>query len=355
MPAGCTVCFPAASTSDEDRGCLWRWVWQKRAVLAYYFHDLSPFIVRLPNGMGLHWYGLAYVLSFVLGGWLYRWLAEHKYTDLPAAQVSDFICWAAVFGVMIGGRLGWILFYGLEQSHTGDPWYWPIEVWKGGMASHGGIIGLVLFTLYWSKTHRVSWTSIGDSLVVVAPVGLFLVRMANFINGELFGKPATVPWAVQFPKELVEAPTTQLLDQAHDALLPFQDLIQFDNTWPDQVIDAIPKHPELIGPLRQVLTPRHPSQIYEALLEGVVLFSVLWILRTRCRVPRGVLTGAFFILYAVLRIIGELFRVPDPAWHVGSISAGQFLSIFLVFIGTAFIAWGYRTKEYERAWQPPEG
>ena len=149
--------------------------------------------------------GLAYVLSFVLGGWLYRWLAEHRYTDLPAAQVSDFICWAAVFGVMLGGRLGWILFYGLRQSHVGDPWYWPIEVWKGGMASHGGIIGLVLFTLYWSKRHHVSWTSIGDSLVVVAPVGLFLVRVANFINGELFGKPATVPWAVQFPKELIES------------------------------------------------------------------------------------------------------------------------------------------------------
>ena len=109
----------------------------------------------------------------------------------------------------------------------------------------------------------------------------------------------------------------------------------------------------MIEPLRQVLTPRHPSQIYEALLEGVVLFSILWILRTRFRLPRGVLTGAFFILYAVLRIIGELFRVPDPAWHVGPVSAGQFLSIFLVFIGTAFIVWGYRTKEYERALRQP--
>ena len=98
----------------------------------------------------------------------------------------------------------------------------------------------------------------------------------------------------------------------------------------------------------EALYPRHPSQLYEALLEGVVLFSVLWILRTRFRLPRGVITGAFFILYAVLRIIGEMFREPDPAWQVGPISAGQFLSIFLVFIGAAFIAYGVRKGEYEK-------
>jgi phosphatidylglycerol:prolipoprotein diacylglycerol transferase len=316
-------------------------------VPAYFFHHFSPYIFRIPNGPGLHWYGLSYVLSFLLGGWLYQWLAKHRYTDLPPGQVSDFICWAAVFGVMVGGRLGWILFYGLRQPHT--VWYWPFEVWEGGMASHGGIIGLVLFTLYWSKRHRVSWTSIGDSLVVVAPIGLFLVRLANFINGELYGKPATVPWAVQFPKELLEHP--EILDRAHAVLQPFGDRLGLDNNWPESVVDLIPQHPELIAPLRQVLTPRHPSQIYEALLEGVVLFSILWVLRTRFRLPRGVITGAFFILYAALRILGEVFREPDPAWHVGQISAGQFLSIFLVFIGLAFIAWGWRKQEYEKVFE----
>lgn len=318
-------------------------------MLAYFFHDFSPYIFRFPHGPGLHWYGLAYVLSFLIGGWLYRWLAERRYTDLPPGQVSDFICWAAVFGVMLGGRLGWILIYGLRQDHSSDHWYWPVEVWSGGMASHGGIIGLVLFTLYWSKRHRVSWTSIGDSLVVVAPIGLFLVRVANFINGELIGKPAAVPWAVEFPKELIERPTPELLERAQAALTPFLEHFPPDEDWREVVVDAVPRHPELIEPLRRVLTPRHPSQLYEALLEGVVLFVALWFLRTRCRVPRGVITGVFFILYAVLRIIGELFREPDPAWHVGSVSAGQFLSIFLVFIGLAFIAWGYRTREYERA------
>ena len=101
--------------------------------------------------------------------------------------------------------------------------------------------------------------------------------------------------------------------------------------------------------LRETLPPRHPSQLYEALLEGVVLFLLLWVLRTRFRLPRGVLTGCFFILYAVLRIIGEIFREPDPSWSVGSISAGQFLSLFLPLIGVCFIWWGYKTQQYEEA------
>lgn len=268
-------------------------------MLAYYVHHFSPFVFEFRDGVGLRWYGVAYVAAFLLGYQLYHWLAKKGYTQMPPGQVSDFITWAAVFGVMVGGRLGWIIFYGLKQDHSEDPWWWPVEVWKGGMASHGGIIGLVLFTLYWARRYKLSWTSIGDSLCVVAPIGLFLVRCANFINGELYGKPATVPWAVIFPAE-----------------------------------------PE---------SPRHPSQLYEAGLEGIVLFTVLWLLRTRARVPRGIITGAFFILYATLRIIGEVFREPDPAWAVGQFSAGQFLSLFLFVIGGVFLVWGWRTQQYESA------
>ncbi len=295
---------------------------------AYFLHDLSPFLVEFREGVGLRWYGLAYVLSFVLGGWLYRWLARRGYTDLPEAQVGDFITWAAVFGVLIGGRVGWLIFYGWRENHAGDPWWWPLEVWKGGMASHGGIIGMVLFTLYWSRRKKVSWTSIGDSLVVVVPIGLLLVRLANFINGELYGRPvgepggvASVRWAMLFPQELGrDQPALALLQ--HDA--------------------------KVRSYLREILTPRHPSQLYEALLEGVVLFAVLWVLRTRCRLPRGVITGAFFILYAALRIFGEMFRQPDPAWQWHGWSAGQTLSLAMFGIGAAFVAWGWRTQEYER-------
>lgn len=306
-------------------------------MLAYFLHQFSPFLFEIRSGIGPRWYGLAYVAAFLLGFWLYRWLARRGYTDLPEAQVGDFITWAAVFGVFIGGRLGWIVFYGLRQDHALDPWWWPFEVWKGGMASHGGILGLVFFTLYWSRRHHVSWTGIGDSLCVVAPVGLFLVRLANFINGELYGRPASVPWAMLFPGELYDDPALQarLGIEGSDQVTRF--------------IEAARHQPDLADQLRTVLTPRHPSQLYEAGLEGVVLFLVLWFLRTRCRVPRGVLTGAFFILYAALRIFGEMFREPDRAWSVGPISAGQFLSIFMFVIGAVFIVWGMRTRQYEAA------
>lgn len=311
-------------------------------VLAYYLHQLSPFIIEIREGFGLRWYGLAYVAAFVLGYLFYRRLAARGYTEMPPDDVADFITWAAVFGVMLGGRVGWILFYGLRQDHPADPWWWPFAVWEGGMSSHGGILGLVLFTLYWARRHRISWTSIGDSLVVVAPLGLGLVRLANFVNGELFGKPASVPWAMLFPNELYDAP-------ALAAKLGLADGSSIAG-----YLQAARHDPQLAEALRSVLTPRHPSQLYEALLEGLVLFLALWVLRTRCRVPRGVITGAFFILYAVLRIVGEIFREPDRAWAVGPLSAGQFLSLFLLVIGAAFLAWGLRTQQYERAFTQAE-
>jgi phosphatidylglycerol:prolipoprotein diacylglycerol transferase len=205
------------------------------------------------------------------------------------------------------------------------------------MASHGGIIGLVLFTLYWSRKHHRSWTSIGDSLVVVAPIGLFLVRCANFVNGELWGKiisPAAqekhVWWAVLFPKD-------GTLEDRHEQIPPLDDI---------RHNEAIRQH------LQDILPPRYPSQLIEALLEGVVLFCLLWVIRTRFRVPRGVLTGCFFIFYAILRIIGEVFRVPDPKWSVGSISAGQFLSLFMPLIGVAFLVWAWKTRQYEAVFSP---
>jgi phosphatidylglycerol:prolipoprotein diacylglycerol transferase len=324
-------------------------------VLAFFLHDFSPFIVKFGNGFGLRWYGLAYVIAFLLGFKLYEMLARRGFTDMPVALVSDFITWAAVFGVMIGGRVGWILFYGLKESHEADPWYWPLQVWKGGMSSHGGILGLVVFTWFFARRHKISWTSIGDSLVTVAPVGLFIVRCANFINGELWGKPTSVAWAVQFPTEIAEDPYKAVAFAR-----------RFPNLLPDPGdAEEMVRHvqhnlfnfsaqpdPELVQALREFLPPRHPSQLYEALLEGALLFAILWYMRTRLRLPRGVLTGSFFVLYAVMRIIGEIFRVPDSHWSVGPLSAGQFLSLFMFLIGGAFIVAAFKAPEYERAFTP---
>lgn len=301
--------------------------------LAYYLHDLSPFIYEFANGVGLRWYGLAYVIAFLLGYMLFHWLAKHRYTAMQPQQAADFITWAAIFGVMLGGRIGWIIFYGWHEFLQ-DPGI-AYRVWEGGMSSHGGILGLVFYTLYYARTRRISWTSIGDSLVVAAPIGIFVVRCANLINGELWGKPAHVPWAVQFPTELLVNETLK----AHAGL----------RMSTDEILERVRAHdPDVVAALRDVLPPRHPSQIYEALLEGAALFAVLWFLRVRCRLPRGVVTGAFFIFYAAFRIVGEVFRHPDE-WVYGRLSAGQFLSLFLFIIGVAFVWWGFRCGEYEEA------
>jgi len=263
-------------------------------MLGYYVHQLSPVLIQI-GPVAIHWYGMAYVSAFLVGFFLYRWLCSNGYGEMPREAVSDFITGGAVFGVLLGGRLGWVLFYDLRGAIEN-----PLSifrVWEGGMSSHGGMLGLVFFTLYFARKNKLSWLGIGDNLCVVAPFGLFFGRMANFVNGELFGNPATVPWAVIFPGESV---------------------------------------------------PRHPSQLYEGFLEGVVLFIILWMLRTRVRVPRGVITGAFFICYALLRIVGEIFRVPDEAWSVGVMSAGQFLSLFLIIMGGAFMLYGFTHPRFER-------
>lgn len=302
-------------------------------MLAYYLHDLSPFMFKFGENFGVRWYGFAYVMAFLCGYLLYTRLAKLGYSDMPAEKVGDFITWAALFGVMLGGRLGYVLFYGLDDymQHPLD----IFKLWDGGMSSHGGMLGLILFTLYYARRHKYSWTGIGDNLCVVAPIGLFFGRIANFINGELYGHPAHVPWAVQFPKELLEDDNLQA--QAAERLgMPVEEILS--RTRSDPHVQQV---------LHEILTPRHPSQIYEALLEGVVLFCALWFLRTKVRSPRGVLTGAFFIIYAVVRIIGENFRLPD-APLTGFLTRGQFLSLFLILIGSAFVIYGLKTKHYER-------
>ncbi len=297
--------------------------------LAYYLHNLDPFIFRVSENVGPRWYGMAYVLAFMSGYALMTWLSKRGYADIAKTQVSDFITWAALFGVMLGGRLGYVLFYKPEM--LGDPLS-IVKIWEGGMSAHGGIIGLVLFTLYYSRKHRMSWTNLGDNLCVVAPLGLFFGRCANFINGELYGRPTNVAWAVQFPKELLEMGDVAQQERA----VALARAVDPALTSAADVVAALPTNPQIEGVLRSVLTPRHPSQIYEALLEGVLLFLILWFVRTRTRQPNGVITGLFLGGYAIFRIIAEQFREPD-AEMIGVFTRGQFYSIFLVILGFAFI------------------
>jgi phosphatidylglycerol:prolipoprotein diacylglycerol transferase len=298
-------------------------------MFAYYLHAFDPFIFRIYGDFGPRWYGMAYVLAFACGFWLLRILAERGYTQLRIEQVGDFITWGALFGVMLGGRLGYVLFYRPEMLR--DPLS-IFRVWEGGMSSHGGMIGLIIFTYWYAWRHKLSWTNLGDNLVVVAPVGLFFGRCANFINGELYGRLTNVRWAMLFPKELLEPGHA---GEAGRALLAAQTVAP-GLTSAEEVVNALPHNPALREALRPILTPRHPSQIYEALLEGVLLFTILWLVRTRTRQPDGVLTGLFFICYAIFRIFVEYFREPDASLIAG-FTRGQFFSFFLIAIGLAFI------------------
>lgn len=308
-------------------------------MIAYYLDNFSPFLVRFGPNLGIRWYGLSYLLAFLFGFLLLRWLAQHRYCALPAPKMGDFIFFASL-GVIIGGRLGFVLFYRPQQA-LADPLF-IFRVWDGGMSSHGGMIGLTLATFFYARQQRISWLSLADNVAISAPVGLFLGRCANFINGELYGRPSTVPWAVQFPKETLDLPVIgeRTLAAAHAVQPSIGNL--------DVVIEQARSDVTLQSILQQTLTPRHPSQIYEALLEGGLLLACLWFLRLRTRQPRGMLAGLFLLFYAVVRIIVENFREPD-APLTGPFTRGQALSSLLIVGGICFCVYALKTKQYEAA------
>jgi phosphatidylglycerol:prolipoprotein diacylglycerol transferase len=252
--------------------------------LAYWVDRLDPFIFRFAGSFGLRWYGVSYAMGFVVGGWLLYTYPKSGRSRVPAAKVTDFL-FALILGVVLGGRLGYYILYDGWLSFPRDP-FAILRIWDGGMSFHGGLVGVVLAIMWYARTEKLPLPHLLDLAASVAPAGLFFGRIANFINGELWGKPATVPWAVIFPK-------------APDAL------------------------------------PRHPSQIYEALLEGLVLFAFVQLRFWRSDVVRGRpgrLAGEFLILYGVFRILGETFREPDASLILG-LSRGTAYSTLMVAAG----------------------
>jgi phosphatidylglycerol:prolipoprotein diacylglycerol transferase len=302
--------------------------------LAYYLHDLSPYVVRFSDSFAVHWYGLAYVLGFYLTYLVMLFLARRGLSEIKPAQVADFITMVALFGVVLGGRLGYMLLYDFD-NFIEAPWRLFL-LNQGGMASHGGIAGIALFCLWYARRHKISWTGIGDTVVCGAPLGVFCGRIANFINGELFGRVTTVPWAMKFPTELMHE------DFRAQGGVPVS-LPQGVVHSPD-IIAYFETLPEGVAGLEAILHPRHPSQLYEALGEGLFLCVILLAVRLRFpRLPHGILTGLFFILYAVARISLEFLRQPDSGSEaIMGLTRGQFFSLFMIVIGAAFIAFGWR-------------
>ena len=320
--------------------------------LGYYIHRLDPFVFRITETFGPRWYGMAYLLGFVVGILFLRFLSRRGYCQIPEEKVTDFIVYTAIFGVMLGGRLGYFLLYRPQELMANPLVFFKFT--EGGMASHGGILGIVIFTFCYARRHGHSWTHLGDSLVPVAPIGIGLGRLGNFINGELIGRATTVKWAVQFPAELkmgrdggLSPATVQSVVHEVDQALPG---VAIDHA--DEVIAAARHSPEVLPILANYLTPRHPSQLYQALLEGFLLAGILIAIRLRWRdLPHGLLTGLFFTLYAVFRMIGENFRQPDAERILG-LTRGQFYSTFMILLGIIFLVYACLSRGSRPETQP---
>lgn len=326
-------------------------------VLANYIHDLNPVIIEFTEAIKLRWYGLAYLAAFVVGFLLLKRLGDKKLWVLPGEMAADFIFATAFFGVFIGGRLGYVLFYHIPERGWGwlteDP-FMPLKVWEGGMASHGGIIGAMIFTFVYMKQKKVSWTGLGDGLCVVTPLGLMFGRIANFINGELYGRVTDASWAMKFPATFWDSALKGAeFDKHHEvknALLAHDPSLQEGVTKgggmsSDYFLEKFRENPELREIAGEYLEPRHPSQLYEAFFEGALLFAILFAVRIFFpRLKHGIITGLFFVLYACGRIFCEAFREREEETFA-IMSRGQFLSLFMIAIGFAFIIYGCKWEK----------
>lgn len=264
-------------------------------MFALAFPTIDPTLVEI-GPFAIRWYALAYIGGILLG-WRYALLlARSSPVAFERRTLDDFLLWVTL-GIVLGGRLGYVLFYkpGYFLSHPAE----IVFVWQGGMSFHGGMLGVVIAIVLFARLRRIPVLALGDLVACVVPIGLFLGRVANFINGELYGRVTDAPWGMVFPRG---------------------------------------------GDL-----PRHPSQLYEAGLEGLVLFCVLALVwrYTRLKQRPGAVGGVFLVGYGLSRIIVEFAREPDA--HLGFLFAGatmgQLLSVPMVLLGLALIIWARPVRQ----------
>ena len=319
------------------------------SLLAIYIHHLDPIIVSIPGTpLAVRWYGLAYVAGFVLGYMVLLQLSKRDLYCVAPQKLGDFITAVCLFGVLMGGRLGEVFFYWLPAHGLAGLWedpLWVLRVWEGGMASHGGIAGVLLVAIIYAYRQRLRIPAVCDGLAIVATIGLFFGRVANFINGELYGRICSPenPLAMKFPQELFELPAdTQLqalnaVEHAADGPVRVADAAGRIHLSYEQLMETVRTSEPAREALGQYLNPRYPSQLFEALGEGLLIFAVLITLRLVWKkAPAGIFSALFCFLYAIARIVSECFKEPDaPTW--GNITRGQYLSFGIVALGLVFL------------------
>lgn len=289
------------------------------------FPGWDPVAFRL-GPIAVRWYGLAYLAAFLLAGWILDRLGRDGFVALTKAAVSDLIGYL-VLGVMVGGRLGYALVY--EQALLSHP-VQLVQVWKGGLSFHGGLLGVIIASGIFARRRGMTWRRLADALALAVPSGIFLVRCTNFINGELYGRLSSpsLPWGVRFPTDpLARALAPELAAGGSLNWYPGFDSLRASGRWA-QVVQGIPL--------------RHPSQLYEALLEGLLMALVLWLVYRKggAALKEGAIAALFLALYAVARFAVEFTRQPDAQLGLvlGPLSMGQLLS-GLVLLGAAAIYW----------------
>ncbi|MDD3182687.1 MAG: prolipoprotein diacylglyceryl transferase [Alphaproteobacteria bacterium] len=266
-------------------------------MFAFAFPPLDPILLSI-GPIHVRWYALAYLAGFVLGIWLCKKLAALSPNGPSAKDYDDFLTWA-VLGTVLGGRLGYVLFYQFDYYLQAP--LEALQIWHGGMSFHGGMLGVIAAAYFFARSRKLRFFAFTDILACVTPIGLGLGRLANFVNGELFGRVTDVPWAVIFPRG---------------------------------------------GDL-----PRHPSQLYEASLEGVLLFAFMmaYVRIPQLRSKAGVLSGLFLSEYAAFRFVAEFFREPDAqlGFLLAGTTMGQLLCLPMFLAGLAIIAWAMTRKPQE--------
>lgn len=293
----------------------------------HWVHDLDPVLVHIWGDIGIRWYGLAYLAGLAAGWWMLRRWSRQGRIPLAQDEIIDFV-YACGIGMIVGGRLGYCLLYA-SDAVLANPLV-IFKIWDGGMASHGGIIGLAAGLIWWGRRHRRDILVLGDAAGLLGTLGIGFGRLANFVNGELWGRRTDVPWAVLFP-DSIRSPS------------PFK-----------------PWTTEWYHWVQAFAVPRHPSQLYASLLEGFLIFAILLPIHLRHRKP-GLTLGLFFALYGVGRFVGEFFREPDAgqpgapgiAPILGFMSKGQFFTLPFLACGIALAVWAWRQPAKPDAYLMP--
>lgn len=334
-----------------------------------YLHAIDPFAIHIAGSIGIRWYGLSYLAGFFAAYLIMLTMARRGRSPLNQDLIADFVFSVALWTI-IGGRLGYCLIYSRElltKFSDSFPFWGVLAINEGGMASHGGITGIVIACILFARKHKASPFHLMDLTTLGGSLGIVFGRIANFINGELVGRPCAQDFAlaVKFPQDILlwaskDRERLAALGSVADKLNISPDAWQtvlgsydrHETRWEQlqslltTIIEAVQAGNQAVADaLRPLLTARHPSQLYEALLEGAIVFIVLALVWRKPQAP-GIITGIFFSVYAIGRIIGEQFRMPDP--QIGFLwfgtTMGQLLSLALLLIGVVWILICKRSK-----------